>query len=263
MDLGLKDRVALVCGASKGLGRAVAQGLAQEGAKVAICSRNEKSILQAAEEIKQSTGVETLGLAVDLARADEARRLFKEALGHFGRIDILVNNAGGPPSLPFADIEDSQWQAAFELTLMSAVILIKEALPVMQARGSGRIINMTSVAVKQPLEGLILSNALRAGLIGLAKTLSNDYAAHNILINNVCPGYTLTERVKNLSRATAERRGLSPEAIIKEWESRIPMGRLGRPEELANLVVFLASEKASYITGTTTQVDGGFYKGLM
>jgi 3-oxoacyl-[acyl-carrier protein] reductase len=263
MDLGLKDRVALVCGASKGLGRAVAQGLAQEGVKVAICSRNKESILKAAEEIKQSTGVETLGLAVDLARGDEARRFFREALGHFGRIDILVNNAGGPPSLPFADIEDRQWQGAFELTLMSAVILIKEALPVMQTRGFGRIINMTSVAVKQPLEGLILSNTLRAGLIGLAKTLSNAYAADNILINNVCPGYTLTERVRELARVTAERRGLSPEAVIQEWESRIPMGRLGRPEELANLVVFLASERAGYITGTTTQVDGGFYQGLM
>jgi 3-oxoacyl-[acyl-carrier protein] reductase len=263
MDLGLKDRVALVCGASKGLGRAVAQGLAQEGVKLAICSRTKGSILQAAEEIRQTTGVETLGLAVDLSKTEEARRFFREALGHFGRIDILVNNAGGPPSLPFAEIEDSQWQSAFELTLMSAVVLIKEALPVMQEKRFGRIINLTSVAVKQPLEGLILSNTLRAGLIGLAKTLSNAYAAHNILINNVCPGYTLTERVRNLSRVTAERRGLSPEAVIQEWESRIPMGRLGRPEELANLVVFLASERAGYITGTTTQVDGGFYQGLM
>jgi 3-oxoacyl-[acyl-carrier protein] reductase len=263
MDLGLKDRVALVCGASKGLGRAVAQGLAEEGVKVAICSRNKEYILRAAEEIGRSTGVETMGLAVDLARAEEARGFFKEALRHFGRIDILVNNAGGPPSLSFADISDDLWQSAFELTLMSAVILIREALPIMQERRFGRIINMTSIAVKQPLEGLILSNTLRAGLIGLAKTLSNDYASQNILINNVCPGYTLTERVKELSKVAAQRRGLSPEEVIKEWESRIPMGRLGRPEELANLVVFLASERAGYITGTTVQVDGGFYQGLM
>jgi 3-oxoacyl-[acyl-carrier protein] reductase len=263
MNLGLKDRVALVCGASKGLGKAVSLGLAQEGAKVAICSRNRESILQAAEEIKQATGVEVIGIAADLARAEEARRFFREALDRFGHIDILVNNAGGPPSLPFADISDGQWQTAFELTLMSAVILIREALPVMQVRRFGRIVNLTSVAVKQPLEGLILSNTLRAGLIGLAKTLSNDYAADNILINNVCPGYTLTERVTSLSEMIARQKGLSPEEVIKEWESRIPMGRIGRPEELANLVVFLASERAGYITGTTIQVDGGFYKGLM
>jgi 3-oxoacyl-[acyl-carrier protein] reductase len=245
------------------LGKAVAQGLAQEGAKVAICSRNKQNILQAAEEIGRAAGVEVLGLPADLARADEARGFFKKALRHFGRIDILVNNAGGPPSLPFAEISDDQWHSAFEITLMSAVILIKEALPIMQERRYGRIINMTSVAVKQPLEGLILSNTLRTGLIGLAKTLSHVYASCNILINNVCPGYTLTERVKELSKVVAQRRGLSPEAVIHEWEGRIPMGRLGRPEELADLVVFLASERAGYITGTTTQVDGGFYQGLM
>jgi 3-oxoacyl-[acyl-carrier protein] reductase len=263
MDLGLKDRVALVCGASKGLGKAVALGLAREGARVAICSRNRENILQAAKEIKLATGAEILGIAADLARAEEARRFFKEALNYFGHIEILVNNAGGPPSLPFADINDNQWQSAFELTLMSAVTLIREALPVMQTRRFGRIVNITSVAVKQPLEGLILSNTLRAGLIGLAKTLSNDYAADNILINNVCPGYTLTERVTSLSETVARQKALSPEEVIKEWESRVPMGRIGRPEELANLVVFLASERASYITGTTIQVDGGFYKGLM
>ncbi|HMK66488.1 MAG TPA: SDR family oxidoreductase [Thermodesulfobacteriota bacterium] len=263
MDLGLKDRVALVCGASKGLGKAVALGLALEGAKVAICSRNRESILRAADEIKQATGAEVLGMSADLAKAEDARKFFREALSHFGHIDILINNAGGPPSLPFADISDDQWQSAFELTLMSAVILIREALPIMKARRFGRIINMTSVAVKQPLEGLILSNTLRAGLIGLAKTLSNDYAPNNILINNVCPGYTLTERVTSLSQTVARQKGLSPEEVIKEWEGRVPMGRIGRPEELANLVVFLASERSSYITGTTIQVDGGFYKGLM
>ena len=165
--------------------------------------------------------------------------------------------------MPFAKITDEQWQSAFDLTLMSAVILIRECLPVMQEQRFGRIVNMTSVAVKQPLEGLILSNTIRTGLIGLAKTLSNDYAPYNILINNVCPGVTLTERVKQLSVAMAAQKGISPEKVIQDWEAGIPMGRMGRPEELANLVVFLASERASYITGTTTQVDGGFYKGLM
>jgi 3-oxoacyl-[acyl-carrier protein] reductase len=178
-------------------------------------------------------------------------------------VDILVTNAGGPPSLPFAKITDAQWQSAFDLTLMSAVILIRECLPSMQEQRFGRIVNITSVAVKQPLEGLILSNAIRTGLIGLAKTLSNDYAPYNILVNNVCPGVTLTERVKQLSLALAAQKGITPEKVIQDWEAGIPMGRMGKPEELANLVVFLASERASYITGTTIQVDGGYYKGLM
>lgn len=263
MDLGINHRIALVCGASKGLGRAVALGLAREGARLAICSRNKENILKTAAEITQSTGAEVLGISADLSQADEARRFFKEAWEHFGRVDILVTNAGGPPSLPFAKITDELWKSAFDLTLMSAVILIRECLPVMQEQGFGRIVNITSVAVKQPLEGLILSNTIRTGLIGLAKTLSNDYAPYNILINNVCPGVTLTERVKELSMAMAVQKGISPEKVIQDWEAGIPMGRMGRPEELANLVVFLASDRASYITGTTIQVDGGYYKGLM
>jgi 3-oxoacyl-[acyl-carrier protein] reductase len=187
MDLGIRDRIALVCGASKGLGKAVALGLAKEGARVAVCSRNKENILTAAAEISKAAGTEVLGIAADLSKAEEARRFFKEALDHFGRVDILVTNAGGPPSLPFAEITDAQWKSAFDLTLMSAIILIRECLPLMKEQRFGRIINITSVAVKQPLEGLILSNALRTGLIGLAKTLSNDFAPFNILINNVCP----------------------------------------------------------------------------
>jgi 3-oxoacyl-[acyl-carrier protein] reductase len=263
MDLGIKDRIALVCGASKGLGKAVALGLAKEGARLAICSRSKENISKAAAEIAEATGVEVLGIPADLSKAEEARRFLKEALDYFGRLDILVTNAGGPPSLPFAEITDEQWKSAFDLTLMSAVILIRESLPLMKAQRFGRIINITSVAVKQPLEGLILSNTIRTGLIGLAKTLSNDYAPYNILINNVCPGVTLTERVRELSVAMAGQKGISPEKVIRDWEAGIPLGRMGRPEELANLVVFLSSERASYITGTTIQVDGGFYKGLM
>lgn len=263
MELGLKERVALVCGASRGLGKAVAWGLAREGCRLAICSRNAVTIQEAASEIARSTGVEIRGISADLSQGEEVRRFFKEARDHFGRIDILVTNAGGPPSLPFNEITEGQWKSAFELTLMSAVTLIGECLPGMTAQRFGRIINITSVAVKQPLDGLILSNTIRTGLIGLAKTLSTTYAPHNILINNVCPGYTLTERVRELARAVAERRALVPEEVIREWEAQIPMGRLGRPEELADLVVFLASERASYITGATIQVDGGFYKGVM
>ena len=263
MDLGLKDRVALVCGASKGLGKAVAMGLAREGSRLAICSRNLGNIQQAAEEIRRDTGMEVVPLTADLSSSEEARRFFREAYQHYGRVDILVNNAGGPPSLPFLEISEDQWQEAFQLTLMSAVTLIKEAIPIMQARKFGRIINLTSVAVKQPILGLILSNALRTGLVGLAKTLATIYAPDNVLINNVCPGYTLTERVRELSEVIARRQQTTPEAVIKGWEAEIPMGRPGRPEELADLVVFLASERAGYLTGATIQVDGGYYRGLM
>jgi len=263
MDLGLKDRVALVCGASKGLGKAVARGLAREGVRLAICSRNLENIQKAAEEIRKAFGTEVIPLAVDLSSSEEARRFFREAHRHFGQVDILVNNAGGPPSLPFLEISEDHWQAAFQLTLMSAVTLMKEVIPIMQARKFGRIINLTSVAVKQPILGLILSNALRTGLVGLAKTLATIYAPDHVLINNVCPGYTLTERVRELSEVIARRQHATPEAVIKGWEAEIPMGRLGKPEELADLVVFLASERAGYLTGATIQVDGGYCRGLL
>jgi 3-oxoacyl-[acyl-carrier protein] reductase len=263
MELGLKDRVALVCGASKGLGKTVALGLAREGARLAICSRSEKNIRRAAGEIKQETGAEVLPLKADLSSATEARAFFSQALAHYGKVDILVTNAGGPPSLPFLEITDDHWEEAFRLTLMSAAILIKEAIPKMQERKYGRIVNLTSVAVKQPIPGLILSNTLRTGLVGLSKTLSAIYGPDNILINNVCPGYTLTERVRELSEVVAQRQNTTPEAVVRAWEAEIPLGRLGRPEELADLVVFLASERASYITGATIQVDGGYFRGLM
>jgi 3-oxoacyl-[acyl-carrier protein] reductase len=263
MELGLKDRVALVCGASKGLGKAVALSLAREGARLAICSRSEENTRRAAEEINRETGAEVLPIKADLASPAEARAFFQQALDHYGKVDILVTNAGGPPSLPFLEITDAHWEEAFRLTLMSAAILIKEAIPGMQAQKYGRIVNLTSVAVKQPILGLILSNALRTGLVGLSKTLSSIYGPDNILINNVCPGYTLTERVRGLSEVAAKRQNTTPEAVIRGWEKEIPLGRLGRPEELADLVVFLASERASYITGATIQVDGGYYRGLM
>jgi 3-oxoacyl-[acyl-carrier protein] reductase len=263
MELGLVDRVALVCGASKGLGKAVALGLAREGARLAICSRSDENISRAAGEIKQETGAEVLPLKADLSSAGEARAFFSQARAHYGKVDILVTNAGGPPSLPFLEISDAHWEEAFHLTLMSAAILIREAIPPMQAQKYGRIVNLTSVAIKQPILGLILSNALRTGLVGLAKTLASIYGPDNILINNVCPGYTLTERVRELSEIVARRQNTTPEAVIQGWEKEIPLGRLGRPEELADLVVFLASERASYITGTTIQVDGGYCRGLI
>ena len=263
MDLGIAGKVALVAGASKGLGRAVARGLALEGARVAMCARDGGALQETADAIAKETGAEVWCRPADLSDAAEARRFVQEAAAGFGTVHILVNNAGGPPSGSFMDFGDERWEAAFQLNLMSAIRLAREAIPFMRKQGWGRIINMTSVAVKQPLEGLILSNSVRAGLIGFAKTLSDEVAGDNILVNNVCPGYTLTDRVRALAAALAAKQGTTLEEVIRGWESTIPLGRLGTPEEFADLVVFLASERASYITGATIQIDGGYFRGLM
>jgi 3-oxoacyl-[acyl-carrier protein] reductase len=263
MDLGLEGKVALVAGASKGLGRAVAFGLAREGTSLALCARDKNHLDKTAAAITDETGVKVWVRPTDVSKPDEARRFVHEAVSHFGTVDILVNNAGGPPSAAFQELTDEHWQAAVRLNLLSTIWLTGEALPYMQKQRWGRIINMTSVAVKQPIDGLILSNAVRAGVIGFAKTLANELAADNILVNNVCPGYMLTDRVRELSKVLADKRQESPEDVMRTWEESIPLRRLGKPEEFADLVVFLASERASYITGTTVQIDGGYYRGLM
>jgi len=262
MDLGLKDKVALVTGASKGLGKAVAMGLAREGAQVAICARGEETLQATAREIEAATGSEVLAVRADVTRPADIKRLVETTAEHFGRIDILVTNAGGPPSARFMDLSHKAWQQAVDLTLMSAVHLCYKVVPYMRKQGGGRIITMTSVSVKQPLDGLVLSNSLRAGVIGLTKTLSNELAKDNILVNSVCPGWTRTERVVELLEAAAQRKGTTPQDEEAAVVSQIPLGRMGRPEEIANLVVFLASERASFITGVAIHVDGGFYKGV-
>lgn len=263
MDLGLKGKVALVAAASQGLGKAVAMEMCREGARVAICSRDNPSLPRAVEEITEATGGEVLGIPADLTVAEQARDFVRKSVEHYGRVDILVNNAGGPPSKTFLEIDDDLWQRGVQLNLMSTINMTREVVPGMMERRWGRIINITSVSVKQPLDGLILSNTVRSGVVGLAKTLSNELASYNITVNNVCPGYTLTERVRSLAAATAEKEGAPPEAVIKRWESSVPMGRLGSPDEFAALVTFLASERAGYITGASVQIDGGFYKGVM
>ena len=262
MDLGLKDRVALVAASSTGLGKAVALGLAREGVKLALCARTQSTLEAAAEEIHGETGVEVLSRAVDVTSHVQVRAFVGEVAGHFGRVDICVANAGGPPSKSFADTTVDDWHTAAELNLMSTVYLAKETLPLMQQRRWGRFIAITSVTVKQPLDGLILSNAIRAGVLGLTKSLANEYGPYNVLVNNVCPGFTATARLNELAETLAAKGGVLPSDIEKRWASQAPLGRIGQPGELANLVVFLASERASYITGESIAVDGGLVKGL-
>ncbi len=263
MDLGLKNKVALIAGGSMGLGLAVAKTLSREGARIAICALDDPYLPKAREEIIKETGGEVIAIPADVTDAKQAKQFVRGSMECYGTLDILVNNAGGPPSKPFFDIDDDLWEYGFRLNLLSTILMTREAVPVMKAKRWGRIINMTSISVKQPIDGLILSNTIRSGVIGFAKSLSNELAPFNITVNSVCPGYTMTERVREVSKAVAAREGTTPEAIVKRWESEIPMGRLGKPEELAGLVAFLSSEIAGFITGAAIQIDGGYYKGIM
>jgi 3-oxoacyl-[acyl-carrier protein] reductase len=262
MDLGIKDRVAVVAASSRGLGLAVARGLAREGAKLALCARTAAALEAAAEEIRRETGTEVMTRALDVACYDDVRRFVAAVVERFGRLDICVANAGGPPAKSFAETTIEDWRAAADLNLMSTVYFAKETLPAMQRQQWGRFIAITSVAVKQPVEGLILSNAVRSGVSGLIKTLANEYGRYGVLANNVCPGYTATARLVELSRTLAGREGVDPAEIEERWARQTALGRVGKPEEFADLVVFLASERAAYITGVSIAVDGGLVKGL-
>lgn len=264
MDLGLKGKVALVLAASKGLGRASASALAAEGAHVVIGARHEEALREAAAYMRRESGSQVLAVPTDVTKPEQLAAIVDAAVREFGRLDILVNNAGGPPPGTFEMFNDTQWESAFELSLLSVVRLTRLALPHMRQQGSGRIINIVSTSVKQPIDNLLLSNAIRPGVIGLAKSLSIELAPENITINNVCPGRILTDRIRQVYQLDAKKQqGISEEEALKDAVREIPMGRIGQPEELGALVAFLASAQAAYITGTTIQVDGGVTRSLL
>jgi len=263
MDLGLKDKTAIVCGASQGLGRACAESLAAEGVKILMCSRNFDRIFQAARSIAEACGTTVIPFAADLTVTDTPKKLVHEALSKFGKIDILINNAGGPPPGTFDELDDRAWEDAFRLTLMSAVRMTREVLPVMTGNGWGRIINLASISVKQPIPNLLLSNSLRSAVVGMAKTVADQVASKGVLVNTIATGSFDTERLRSVIRGQSKNSGLTEQEAEAKYAASIPLGRIGRPEELAWLVTFLASERASYITGTTILVDGGAYKGMM
>ncbi|WP_183565743.1 SDR family oxidoreductase [Mucilaginibacter sp. SP1R1] len=252
MDLKLNNKVAVVLAASKGLGKAIATALAAEGARVIIGSRDEVELSKTASEIKQLTGNEVIAIGVDVSKADEIEAFIAKAAVAYGRIDILLNNAGGPPFDKFEHFDDEQWQKAFELNLLSFARLSRLVLPHMQKTGSGRIINIISGSVKAVLGNSVLSTSMRMGVVGMAKLMADEFGPYNITVNNVAPGLILTDRIKHTLPKDAD-----PEQALQEKAKSIPLGRIGKPEELAALVAFLASEQAAYISGTTIQIDGG------
>jgi 3-oxoacyl-[acyl-carrier protein] reductase len=262
MDLGLRDRVALVAAASAGIGYASAFELAREGANVFICSRDEERVVSAAAEIKAKTGAEVSGVRADVTLDEDAQRFVAAALEVHSRVDILVTNAGGPPATTFDTTDLEMYRKAFELNTLSAIRLTKLAMPHMRKHRWGRVINVTSISVKQPIAGLLLSNTVRAALTGWAKTLSNEVAGDGVTVNNVAPGWTLTARQAEHAEARGRQLGKTREEMVETWTSEVPLGRMAQPEEIAAAVAFLASERASYITGVTLLVDGGWFKGL-
>jgi 3-oxoacyl-[acyl-carrier protein] reductase len=262
MDLGIKGKVALVTASSTGIGKAIAESFAEEGCKLAICARTKDVLIETSRYIKNKFNTEPFWGVCDLNQKKDIENFYEAVKNQFGKVDILINNCGGPIPGFFRDLCEEDWDNAYKQVLLSVVRFSNLVIPNMLEQEWGRIINITSVAVKQPVQNLMLSNSLRAGVTGFAKSLSNEFSNKNITVNNVAPGYTLTHRLYELAVNRAKTSGKSHEEILVEMAKDVPAGRLGGPEEIAAMVVFLASQKASYITGTTIQVDGGSTKSL-
>jgi 3-oxoacyl-[acyl-carrier protein] reductase len=263
MDLGIRGKIALVAASSRGLGRASAAALAAEGVDLVLCARGEQALRDAAADIRRSTGARVVDVVADVATKAGIDAVLSAAEREFGHVDILVTNGGGPPAGPFESHAPDAWDAAVRGTLTSVVELVRGVLPGMRERRWGRIVNVTSIAVKQPVDGLILSNSVRAAVTGFARTLANEVAPLGITVNNVMPGYTRTARVEELADRRATLEGTTRDAAFAAWESQIPMGRLGEPAEFGAMVAFLCSAQASYTTGASIPVDGGWIKSLL
>ncbi|HTL05826.1 MAG TPA: SDR family oxidoreductase [Gemmatimonadales bacterium] len=263
MDLGISGRVALVAASSKGLGRAVAEELAAEGVSLVLCARGEAALAATAQAIASGYDVPVHAVAADLGRSGEVERVVREALLKFGRVDILVTNSGGPPAGPFESLSKEAWDAAIALVLSSVVTFCQAVVPGMKERRWGRILNICSIAAKQPVDNLMLSNSIRAAVLGFARTLANEVAPFGITVNNLLPGFTRTERMVELSEVTAKKEGITPPQALARYAATVPMGRMAEPREFAGLAAFLASERAAYITGQSMAVDGGWIRGLL
>ena len=262
MDLGLKNRVAIVAASSQGIGRATAEAFAREGSVVAMCARSQNTLDTAAESIRKQYSTEVFAKPLDVGSPIEVRAFVEAVATKYSRIDVCVTNAGGPPAKGFLATTPEDWNSAIQLNLLSAVYFAQAVIPHMQRRKWGRIVTITSVTTKQPVADLVLSNAIRAGVMGLVRSLANEFGKDGILINNVGPGFTATDRLKELAATRSASLGKTREDILDAWAADAPLRRLGNPGEVADAIVWLASERASYITGQTFLVDGGLYKGL-
>jgi 3-oxoacyl-[acyl-carrier protein] reductase len=262
MEMGLKNRVAIVAASSQGIGQATAAAFAAEGCRVAMCARNAQTLQASADQIRRQHNAEVLAEAVDVTDAAAVHRFIAAVVAKFGSADICVANAGGPPAKDFLSTSIDEWRKAVDLNLLSTIHFAREVIPHMQRQQWGRIVTITSISVKQPVADLVLSNSVRAGVVGLVKSLANEFGKDGILVNNVAPGYTATDRLKELARARSAAQGKTEKQISEGWAADAPLKRLGEPREVADTIVWLASERASYITGQTVLVDGGVYKGL-
>jgi 3-oxoacyl-[acyl-carrier protein] reductase len=263
MELGLDGKRALVTASSAGIGRACALELARAGADVAVCARGEEALERTRKQIAEETGRRVTAIRADLMFGTQIEALVEGVVSQLGGIDVLVTNAGGPPSGVFMDFDDEAWMKAVSLNLMSVVRLNRLVVPAMRKAGGGSIVNLTSISVKEPLKGLVLSNAVRAAVVGLSKSLANELGPDGIRVNVVCPGFTATDRMKELIAARAQREGKTEEDVAAGMYASVPLGAFGEPADVARMVAYLASDAARYVTGVTVQVDGGFVKGLL